>query len=68
MNSPNKRKEQDMKFIRRCEGNYITEDRAYTITKDGWWNCWNLYHNGKYLTSFRTLREAKAEAEERSRI
>jgi hypothetical protein len=46
-----------------CEGHYETYAGGYKVIKDGWFNVWNLYHDGKRIASYPTLKEAKAEIE-----
>ena len=56
-----------MKLIRRCEGNYISEDGKYVIYKSGWDSVWTLYENNVKVGAYLTKREAKAEAERRAK-
>lgn len=56
-----------MKFIRRCEGNYISESGKYIICKSGWDGTWKLSENGKNVGYYLTKREAQEEAEKREK-
>ena len=54
-----------MKFIRRCEGNYISEDGKFVICRSGWDGTWKLFENSKNVGYYLTKREAQADAQKR---
>ena len=56
-------------MIKRCAGNYISEDGKYVIYHSDWCKTWDLYEKGLKIGSFLTKKEAteRIESIERGR-